>query len=615
MLLLPDSECCYSTMMVNMNLCYILLCTAASCFVVNGAVIAGDGDVEDQGLYSKSDYVDILTNLNFESKLYRKPHAMVVQFYNSYCGHCRAFAPKYKSLAAGLVPWKNIIRLGAIDCSVEENNEICRQFEVMAYPTIRYMHENYVKANANVGDRIEQAETEDQLKAALIHKMQSEQSKGRLPLAPSFSIASYVSYQNVMKDVPNSVLYTFLVFENENSTIGSELALDINNYKDIRLKRVYETSELAEVAQIQQTPGLIAVRSTLEPTNLTPKDPTAPKLLQTINTFLKSKNYRFPEKDAGILEASNQLSERDKPVLPNSDAVYYSDLEKTLKTSLHTEVTRYQTLTGEPLQALLDFLDVLITSFPFRSNLKEYMTGLRATILSKTSWSGSDLYDTVKRLEEVYAPVYLSNSKDYIGCRGSLPKYRGYTCGLWSLFHTLTVNAARKPGFEGPKVLRAMHGYVKHFFGCTECTQHFQAMAERNRLFDVKENDKAVLWLWISHNEVNLRLAGDVTEDPHYPKIQFPSITRCAACRLPRGAWNLPAVYQYLQGVYGTESLRDVRRARSAAAAPSAFSDLDIGMLSLLYLLSFIILILVIKYFLTRGFYRKRLYKHGLGKV
>ncbi|KOB72015.1 Sulfhydryl oxidase [Operophtera brumata] len=602
-------------MMVNMNLCYFVLCLAGCGAVGNSAVIAGDGDPEDQGLYSKSDSIEILTNLNYESKIYRHPYAMLVQFYNSYCGHCRAFAPKYKSLAASMIPWKNIVKLGAIDCSVEENNEICRQFNVTGYPTLRYLHENYIKANANVGDEMEQAETVDQLKAVLIYKMQSEQSKGRLPLAPSFSIASYISYRNAVNNVPTSVLYTFLIFENENSTVGSELALDINNYKGIRLKRVYETSELAEIARIQQFPGLVAVRSTLEPTSLTPKEPTAPKLLQAINTFLKYKNYRFPEKVAGILEASNSLFDADKPVLPDSDVVYYSDLEKTLHNSLHTEITKYSTLDGEPLQALLNFLDVLLISFPFRGNLKEYITGLRATILTKSSWSGSELYDTVKRLEDVYSPVYSSDSKDFIGCKGSRVDYRGYTCGLWSLFHTLTVNAARKPGIEGPKVLRAMYGYIKNFFGCTECVQHFLAMAERNRLFDVKENDKAVLWLWISHNEVNLRLAGDVTEDPQYPKIQFPSIRRCPACRLLRGAWNLPAVYQYLQGVYGTEGLRDVRRARSAAVAPSPFSDLDIGMLSLLYLLSFIILILVIKYFLTRGFYRKRLYKHGLGKV
>lgn len=572
-------------MLVYFNFWYsYILITAISIAFVSGAVIAEDADVEQEGLYSKSDHVEILTYRNFEKKVYGQSHALLVQFYNSYCGHCRGFAPKFKEMASDLMRWKKVIKMAVIDCSIEENNEICRQFEIMAYPSLRYLQENYAKGNGNVGEKIQATETVAQLKEQLIHKLHSEKSQGRLPTAPSFDIAYYASYKSAVSNVPASVLYTFLVFENENSTIGSELALDINDYKDIRLKRVYDTSELAELAGIKQFPGLVAVRSTLEPTNLTPSNPIKLNYLKAINQFLKSKNYAFPASDMYVSEGvSDEYLNEDKLLISNTDVVYYSDLEKTLKTSLHTEITRHKTLTGEPLQALMDYLDVLITSFPTRGNLREYLTDLRNSLATKTTWSGSDIYETVKRLEEAHAPVYLTNL-EYVACRGSLPKYRGYTCGLWALFHTLTVNAARKPGSEGPKVLKAMHGYVKHFFGCTECSQHFQAMAERNRIFDVKDNDKAVLWLWISHNEVNLRLAGDVTEDPHFPKIQFPTILKCPECRLARGAWNLPAVFQYLQKTYGSENIRDPRPARSAVAAPTPFSNLDIGMLSFLYM-------------------------------
>lgn len=36
---------------------------------------------------------------------------------------------------------------------------------------------------------------------------------------------------------------------------------------------------------------------------------------------------------------------------------------------------------------------------------------------------------------------YLPEMKDYIGCKGSEPRYRGYPCSLWTLFHILTVQA------------------------------------------------------------------------------------------------------------------------------------------------------------------------------
>lgn len=580
-------------------------------YFVEASVVADNYDVEKEGLYSKSDHVVILTKTNFDKLVYGQSNAFIIQFYNSYCGHCRAFAPKFKSLATEIEPWKPIIKLAVLDCSVEENNEICRQFEVMAYPSLRYLHENYQKGNANVGDKLQATDSAEKLKALLINKMQKEQSLGRLQFAPSFNIGAYATIDSAVSPLSQDTFYTLLIFENENSTIGSELALDLNDYPHIKLKRIFDISELAEISNVRKFPGLVAVGKSLDATLLTPNIPSKQNLLSEINTFLKSKNYVFPMRHINHEDSSNLLN--NERYASDSDTVYYNDLEKTLKTSLHTEITRYKVLTGEVLQALVDYLDVLIVSYPFRGNLREFIVDLRKELSTKSQWSGSEIYDLVKRLEISHAPVFLSDL-DYVKCKGSQPMFRGYSCGLWTLFHTLTVNAALKPGNEGPRVLKAMHGYVKHFFGCTECSEHFQAMAARNRIFDVKENDKAVLWLWISHNEVNLRLAGDVTEDPLHPKLQFPSTLRCPECRLSRGAWNLPAVYEYLQRVYGANNIQSSRIARSTAAT-SPLSNLDIGMLSFLYIFCFILLILGIKYFISKHLVRKRRYKHAWGKV
>lgn len=40
------------------------------------------------------------------------------------------------------------------------------------------------------------------------------------------------------------------------------------------------------------------------------------------------------------------------------------------------------------------------------------------------------------------------NDTNWQHCRGSRWKYRGYTCGLWSLFHTLTINAYLEDGLS-----------------------------------------------------------------------------------------------------------------------------------------------------------------------
>lgn len=59
------------------------------------------------------------------------------------------------------------------------------------------------------------------------------------------------------------------------------------------------------------------------------------------------------------------------------------------------------------------------------------------------------------------------------------------------------------------EVLNTLRCYVRHFFGCRDCAQHFEAMAAKS-MDQVAGREESVLWLWSHHNEVNARLAGKV---------------------------------------------------------------------------------------------------------
>lgn len=54
------------------------------------------------GLYSSEDKVTQLTTNNFNENVYNSSSAWVVQFYNSWCGHCIKFSPIWKELAADI---------------------------------------------------------------------------------------------------------------------------------------------------------------------------------------------------------------------------------------------------------------------------------------------------------------------------------------------------------------------------------------------------------------------------------------------------------------------------------------------------------------------------------
>ncbi|MEQ2271314.1 hypothetical protein XENORESO_002504, partial [Xenotaenia resolanae] len=91
----------------------------------------------EAGLYTASDQVVLLSEQNVGSVLVNSSVAMVVEFYASWCGHCMVFSPTYKKLARDTQEWKPAVNIAAIDCAAEDNKQICRDYEITGYPTIK----------------------------------------------------------------------------------------------------------------------------------------------------------------------------------------------------------------------------------------------------------------------------------------------------------------------------------------------------------------------------------------------------------------------------------------------------------------------------------------------
>lgn len=208
-------------------------------------------------------------------------------------------------------------------------------------------------------------------------------------------------------------------------------------------------------------------------------------------------------------------------------------------------------------------------------------------------------------------------TNNWIGCKGSSSNFRGYSCGLWELFHFLTVQSAADSNSSDPlDVLKAVHGFVKNFFGCTDCSQHFQAMADELLIWQVSSKDDAVLWLWKAHNQVNRRLAGDATEDPAYPKIQFPSQSACARCRDQMSNWQTQEVLHFLKEFYSSSKLSgwsvanemDMPHAEKRIL-DNVFSEMDMRMGIVLYVFCIAMMVIAVKLLVRRG-YRRKFYSY-----
>jgi thiol-disulfide isomerase/thioredoxin len=143
----------------------------------------------------------------------------------------------------------------------------------------------------------------------------------------------------------------------------------------------------------------------------------------------------------------------------------------------------------------------------------------------------------------------------WVTCRGSSWRYRGFPCGLWLLYHALSANAeSSDPALAAAaaaatttfgndaadtngaaavaggvpqastEILFVIKDYVRNFFSCETCRQHFMH-------FDPNREEDPAWQLWKVHNVVNYHLA-KVTEgaDPLVPKRQFPGREMCPLC-------------------------------------------------------------------------------------
>ncbi|TYZ59799.1 hypothetical protein PybrP1_004369 [[Pythium] brassicae (nom. inval.)] len=121
-----------------------------------------------------------------------------------------------------------------------------------------------------------------------------------------------------------------------------------------------------------------------------------------------------------------------------------------------------------------------------------------------------------------------------------------YTCGQWNMFHMLTMNPPEPHARSAEllvSVIATIRRFVKHFFGCVQCRDHF---LEYNTLERVKAlagaaNKPLALkrWLWEMHNAVNKRIM-----HPLWPK---PDV--CPTCG-HEDNWELVEVDKWLGNTY-----------------------------------------------------------------
>ncbi|NXJ77179.1 QSOX1 oxidase, partial [Trogon melanurus] len=537
-------------------------------------------------LYSASDPLELL-GAGAEGRLLGSPSAWAVEFFASWCGHCIHFAPTWRALAHDIREWRPAVMLAAIDCADEDNQQVCNDFGITAFPTLKFFRAFSKKAEDAIRITNPSA-TVEELRHAIITNLEQSQDAWP-PACPPLEPASVEEVRTFFQR--NKDQYLALIFEKSDSFVGREVVLDMLQYENVAVRRVLSSEEeLVEKFGVTTFPsGYLLLRNgsfSRLPVHLEARS------FYTYYLRMLSGVTRGSYKLNTTVSAFNETN-APQPKHADRSKVYMADLESTLHYSLRVEALRAGTLSGAQLVAFKCYVATLVKYFPGRPFVQTYLQSLdswlrnwtepelpRNTLKEAMKNNGNVRYPWGPR-PQLSSPLPLSphltlsagsftpcpcvlqaslpTNVTWVGCQGSEPHFRGYPCGLWTVFHLLTIQASQSgPDKELPlEVLNMMRCYIRHFFGCQECAQHFEAMAAKS-MDQVAGREEAVLWLWSHHNEVNARLAGGDTEDPKFPKLQWPPPDMCPQChKEERGvhAWDEPAVVTFLKAHFSPANI------------------------------------------------------------
>ena len=167
------------------------------------------------------------------------------------------------------------------------------------------------------------------------------------------------------------------------------------------------------------------------------------------------------------------------------------------------------------------------------------------------------------------------------GCRNGEGVVASFSCGLWSLFHIVSVGVPeRQAAVLGHRtrvttthVAETLKDYITHFFPwCPQCREQFLQLYgncafNRCRRFKQRKGKQRPseqtfqefpIWLWEVHNDINEKLMAKEAHKLHKRKAtaaelersRWPPKDACMSCYKPNGHWIQPHVYEYLKEEY-----------------------------------------------------------------
>uniref|UniRef100_A0A5S6R4Q0 Sulfhydryl oxidase n=1 Tax=Trichuris muris TaxID=70415 RepID=A0A5S6R4Q0_TRIMR len=521
----------------------LLLGTALFCLV--------DAQATPDDLYANVDSVLSLNASTFDSSIFDRNDATIVMLYSRFCGACMGFAPAWINFAENVKGWKRFVKVAGINCALTLDGPKCRENGLDGYPTVRFY--GYQSTGPGDGETVLDIHRHRDELPLLLAKYMVQDWNGKQPSGWP-NLAFVPTYENEPGFQSPWAPYLVLIIQSREDSIGAAVTLDLSDQYAVEtriLSYLHPFAQRYGFISTAQLPALVIKRRGSSQPIFISQNPMDRKAI--LSQISSTTNIANPLASIGATKPILQVAQRRESADPNKIFVHVSDLKSGLAYMLRHEVPLRKTIEYEQRVALHEFLRNLARYLPLERNLVYMLHELTSFVnRSNAPLSCDDWIQKYDDLQRAY--LYpLPNETVWVACKGSNDIYRGYPCSVWMIFHLLTVQAyisdSQLSNFDPVNVPWSIYGYVKHFFGCRFCADNFGKSAQKMANFIHNKTD-GVLWLWKSHNRASYFLKGHVTEDPEFPKNQFPYREICGTCFNPDGSYNEAVVFNFLLRFY-----------------------------------------------------------------
>ncbi|XP_044309883.1 sulfhydryl oxidase 1-like [Varanus komodoensis] len=494
--------------------------------------------------YGPQDGVKVLDANTLKNFILYSRSAWAVQFYANWCDDSVDFVPVWLDLAKEVIDWWPAVKLAVVDCGDMANEKICADNEIVDYPIVKFF-KPFSKYYGE-GEKVNVTELSPQsLKKEIIALVAKHEKAYWSPDAP---ILTPLSASDDLQTQGNKV---FLIFEDESSTLGSEVILNMAQFQNITVRRVLKKDEkLASACAVTSYPSLFQFHDQNSCVFLLSDASVSgyAKALQKLPGV--NKKIVVPEQPVIKPEAKPTTIWK---AADKSD--YKADLESSVFCTLRRTEMHFTYLDEEPLAVLKQFFTLLAEYFPEDSIINDDLHNLSDWLSVRSNVSRNELTEVLKPIKEAVNGCQ-SDIRTWMVCGESSPQLRGFPCSVWLLFHYMTVQEGRSGNKEitQSKSLSTMREFMKYFFGCPKCSKRFEDMA-RDSMDSVKSTDEAILWLWRIRNAYIVSLQNDGRSSQELPKIQWPSHDECEQCFKSNGEVDEPVVLKYIKDFFSLKLL------------------------------------------------------------